>query len=251
MSGSSQSSIGVVIGSYGMPSAVALNIAAIRHFNNPDVPILVHDDCTPAERDPTGYFDQLRSGQHGCDLFRTPAQLGHVTGDISCFIEGLKWANNLNLKYLVKFSQRFIFTTRDWLKTCKAEADSENTITASQPSYIGGIRPWGTDGIRTECVLMRVDEWCKPTVFEALRAYPATPEKSVKSVAETVVHPGKPVDRWRIFGPDKARKRYGVLWHDCNNESDYQALARNLNVDLTGFSSAGWNHLLGDKWKLF
>lgn len=239
--------IGVVVGSFGMPSAVQLNVAAIRHFNGNNIPILVHDDSTPPARDPCGYFQQ----KHDFDFYSTPHQLGHIPGDISCFTTGLEWAERLGLKYLVKLSQRFLFTKRDWLAARSKESEEFGIITASQNNAIHGIRPWGYDGIRTECVMMRVQDWCRPAVFEALRAFPATPEHSIAEVARKHVHPHLPIARWRAFGPDKAVKRDGVLWHDANPDADYQALAVELGVNIPGYSSAGWNHLLGAKWKLF
>ena len=240
--------IGVVIGSFGMPAAVALNIAAIRQFNGPDVPILVHDDSTPPDRDSHCFFHKKHSE---FELYRTPKQLGHVPGDISCFVEGLKWANERGLKYLVKLSQRFIFTQQNWLTKSAEECEELGIITLTQSNAIHGIRPWGYDGIRSECVLMQVKSWNRLEVIQALKSYPATPEHSVAEVARKHVHPQVPIGRWRMFGPDKAAKRNDVLWHDANSDDDYQALAEKLAVDMAGFSSAGWNHLLGTAWKLF
>ena len=239
--------IGVVIGSFGMPSAVALNVAAIHYFNNPSIPVLVHDDSTPPDRDPCGYF--LRK-HDGFELYRTPGQMGHVTGDIHCFIHGLKWAREKGLKYLVKISQRFIFIEQDWLLKAVKQADSEQAITLSQPAAHYGVWPWGKNSIRTECVLMRVEEWSRPEIFEAILSHHVTPELSIRIVAEMNVHPGKPIGRLRLFGPSKSERRQGLLWHDSNSPEEYQAIGKRLNVETEGYHNHGWVHVLGHQYRI-
>jgi hypothetical protein len=236
--------IGIVIGSYGMPSTVALNIAAIKHFNNQHVPILVHDDCTPA----TLPFPPFPSD---VDFYRTPSPLGHIGGDLSAFITGLEWAKSLNLKYLLKLSQRFIFTQTEWVARSLNQADAERAITMGQPPAFGGKSPWPrAAAIRSECVLMRVDAWAREEVYLALRVYPHTPEMSIRGIAETMVHPGRSMGRWRQFGPDKAQRRVGVLWHDADPEEAYHQLAQSLGVSLEGYHNAGWRVALGHDYKM-
>jgi hypothetical protein len=235
-------SIGVVIGSYGMPSCVALNIAAIMHSNPWDVPILVHDDCTPVTRDPTGFF---RQEPEGYELYRTPRQLGHVAGDVSCFVNGLKWAERRKLEYVVKVSQRFVMYQFDWLNAAVRQAQEDGAITLAQVAAHGAYRPWGYDGIRTECVVMRTADWNRPEIYQFVEDARVTPEVTFKVAAE--LHVGK-MARWRAVPADKAEKRSGILWHDSNPESDYAALADKLGVLLKGYSNAAWRILLGNRY---
>lgn len=239
--------IGVVIGSFGMPSAVALNVAAIRNFNKTRIPILVHDDFTQNDRDPDGY---LLNVNEEFELIKSERQLGHIAGDIRCFIRGLKWARRMGLKYLVKLSQRFIFTSNEWCASAVVYAERENVITASQIAYSNAAAPWGSGSTRTECVMFRVDDWARDAVYEALEGYHATPELSVRNVAESVVHPERKVDRWRAFGPDKSKKRVGVLWHDANGEGEYRALAETLGCKFGWYTNLGWPTLLGHSYKM-
>lgn len=237
--------IGVVIGSYGMPSVVKLNVASIL-ANNPDARILVYDDATPHDRDPTGFF---RQAPVDFELHRASESHGHIGGDIRAFTTGLEWAASHGLKYLVKLSQRFIIHSPMWMKQTVQFAETENVVTASQKAMHSGIRPWGHDGIRTECMLLRVADWARPEVIEMLLKISLTPEVWLRKTAEELVHPGKPVDRWRIYGPDKNHKRTGILWHDANPESEYHDLARKLGVNLVNYSNAGWPQLLGPAYR--
>lgn len=237
--------IGVVIGSYGMPSAVELNIAAIR-ASNPDARILVYDDATPLKRDPTGFLLQVPVG---FELHRARKSHGHIGGDIRAFTTGLQWAASIGLKYLVKLSQRFIIHSPMWMKQTMQFAEKENVITASQKAMYSAIRPWGHEGIRTECMLLRVADWSRPEVIKMLLDISLTPEMWLRKTAEELVHPGKPVDRWRLYGPDKHQKRAGILWHDANPESEYHDLAQKLGVNLTNYSNAGWPQMLGPAYR--
>lgn len=247
--------IGVVIGSFGMPSVVALNVAAIR-ASNPDARILVYDDATPSERDPTGFFQRqsTHTGQSthadGFEFHQACVSHGHIGGDVRAFTTGLQWASSLGLKYLVKLSQRFIIhAPPGWLaRTCHF-AETEQVITASQKAMHGSIRPWGDEGIRTECMLLRVADWARPEVLKRLLAISLTPEVWLRKTAEELMHPGKPITRWRLYGPDKNQRRTGILWHDANTEEEYHALAKSLGVKLEGYSNAGWNVLLGSNYR--
>jgi hypothetical protein len=234
--------LGIVIGSYGMPSTVALNVSAIRHFNCERVPILVHDDCTPS------LFPSLPAN---VDLSRTPSPQGHIAGDVSAFITGLEWAKSHNLSYLVKLSQRFIFTQPEWVARSLQQAEAEGAITMGQPPAFGGKSPWPRAcAIRSECVLMRVDAWARDDVYQALRQYPHTPEMSIRGVAASLVHPGQSMVRWRQFGPDKVQRRHDVLWHDADPEEAYHHLAQALGVSLEGYHNAGWRVKLGHEYKM-
>lgn len=239
--------IGVAIGSFGMPSAVALNVAAIRHFNKARIPIIVHDDFTQSDRDPEGF---LASPNDQFDLIKTDRVHGHIAGDIQCFLAGLKWAKCLGLSYLVKLSQRFIITTPEWCNSTISYAEKEAIVTASQRAASNHLAPWGSVGVRTECVLMQVESWARQDVYDALLGYHATLELSLPGTAEKYVHPGRPIDRWRIFNPDKQKKRKGILWHDANPESEYRQLAAQLGCQFENYTNAGWPAILGHAYKM-
>lgn len=236
---------GVVIGSYGMPGAVELNIAAIRATCGPCVPILVYDDHTPLEEG----GDRIRTIPYrysGVELLVSDQNHGHANGDVQAFRAGLEWANAYCLSILVKFSQRFIITDHDWLEQDATAMISGGHDIYTQKAYHLQLK----FRMRTECVMMNVSR-CWPMAHAMSDRIGCSAEDAVANWSEQY---GLRVGRWARIPPDRFEKVPGLLWHNSDSNDDYndqatgyRELAARLGVDLgQEFSGAGW-HVIA--WK--
>jgi len=94
---------GIVIGTYGTPQFIHLQLANIRKLE-PDVPVLVVDDNSP---DQDAISDLCR--QYGAEFICNPKRYEHWQGDLNVYIQGLQWAKRNNIDLLLKLSRRRIF----------------------------------------------------------------------------------------------------------------------------------------------
>lgn len=230
---------GVVIGSYGMPGVVELNIACIRAACGPDVPILISDDCTP-QGEGLERLQGLPDKWDGVQLRSTERNMGHARGDVITFRTGLLWAVEKGLDYLVKFSQRFILTTSNWLSDDCWYMYTNGIRLMSQPAYHLHMH----FPMRTECVIMNV-----PAAVPVIRTL-----KDCQTAAEHHIHwafnqQGIRMERWPRIPPDRFHRYQGIVWHnsdanDTYGESHkaYEDLAARHGIDLgPEFSGAGWH----------
>lgn len=231
---------GVVIGSYGMPGVVELNVSAIRHTCGP-VPILIADDCTP-ESEGRARLACIAE-KWGTDLVISEKNNGHARGDVIAFQRGIEWAMELGLDVLAKFSQRFILTATGWLQNDGEWLIREQHHVASQAAHhLGMFFP-----MRTEAVLMAV-----ASAKQAL-SYIGKP---CITAAESHIHAafsftGMEMARWQRIPPDRFHHYRNVIWHNSSSNDTYgdkstakayYDLADDLGVDLgQEFSGAGWH----------
>ncbi len=230
---------GIVIGSYGMPGAVELNIAAIRHTCG-DVPILVYDDATPCQEGGQR-IQTIPDRYSGVNLYISPQNHGHANGDLQAFRRGLEWASVRGLRRLVKFSQRFIITDQGWLRNDGDRMAGLGYDVYSQPAYHLNLY----FRMRTECVMMDVGR-CWPMVELLKNPVGCSAEDAVSNYADQL---GLNVGRWARIPPDRFARQPGILWHNANSDDNYEnpspeyrELAERLDVDLgSEFSGAGWH----------
>lgn len=231
---------GVVIGSYGMPGVVELGIAAIRSTCGPDVPILVHDDATPFGEGRERILSIPRRHK-GVELFVSTTSKGHANGDLQAFRRGLEWADQLKLKTLAKFSQRFILTTPGWLEQDSLAMIESGVALLSQKAYHLHM----TFAMRTEAVLMNVAK-CLPMVEDMRTRIAVSTEDQMRFLANK--H-NLTQGRWERIPPDRFQPATGVIWHNSEANDEYNGparayhdLAERLGVDLgPEFSGAGWH----------
>lgn len=99
--------IGVVIGTYGSVPYVDLQLHYLKNVNGFNK-ILVHDDCSDKQ-------EELKAlcKAYNVDFYTTERQqfnfngIGSV-GDLHAFYQGLLWAKQNNIEFLIKFTEDFI-----------------------------------------------------------------------------------------------------------------------------------------------
>jgi SAM-dependent methyltransferase len=95
-------SVGLVIGSYGMPAYIHLQLEAWKRFY-PTIPLLVHDDLSSASE---RIADLCQT--YGASYYRTKQREGHQEGDLSACIKGLEFGRDRELDIIVKFSRTLV-----------------------------------------------------------------------------------------------------------------------------------------------
>ena len=149
----------LVIGTFASTAYIHLQLEARRRLY-PEVPLLVHDDASPAAE-----ILQALCGAYGAGFIRTPLRLPPCKGDLSAFARGLDWARGLGADVLVKLSRRFIPLT-DWRPSLAALAGRMERGLSARSSgcrLAGGIsrRKWW-DPARMQAV---VDQFAGRILF--------------------------------------------------------------------------------------
>lgn len=250
--------IGLCIATHGSPSYVALGLEALKR-NEPDCRVLIHDDSSD---------DKLKlmllAEQYGADFVSTLARLVPTVGDLSAFVEALRWGEREGLDIVVKCSRRFIINRR-WCDGLRELMHSLQYATACAPCSTYGF------GYRSELVAMAVRPWidsgAMAKMAEAVRInqrYDSLPEAYDHHRARDVhrwVHPRgeehshasnanhPDVDYlvrsensfqrpdnyaayawWPLMGLARQAPVDGTLWHDIAQPHDYHRLSDEFDL---------------------
>jgi hypothetical protein len=237
---------GVVVGSYGWPRLVELQINVIRHTCGP-VPVLVSDDCSPGfgpPVEPGGKFDRL---QEACarypdvTLWPNVERIGHTGGDVAAYWKGLQWAHARGLRVLAKLSQRFLLARSRWLQ------DGARTLLESElPLATQRCRGREVFDLRTEAMLVDVTQWYRPDVLGRLlpRRYAGT-GKLAEAVLQEALGDclGGIFWPWDVYTEERYHATPGVVWHTANTPGDYRDLAALFGLGLDAdFTTDGWQN---------
>lgn len=253
--------IGMVIGTYASIPYVHLGLEALRR-HEPLVRVLVHDDCSPKA-------DELRElcGAYGADFISLDYRHAPTVGDLSAFVEGLRWGKANGLDIVVKNSRRMIWN-KPWV------AGLQELAHCTQYATYTGACSWFGFGHRSECVAMHVPSWIDSGAFammehtaNANQPFASLPEawhhwraRDVHKFVHPVVaeHMGPngvhiadcdfvtrhesyyPVSgncdgfqQWPALGLHRGQRIPGLLWHDSHSFSDYADLAAEFGLPYT------------------
>lgn len=240
--------VGISIGSYGMPGIIELQAAAIR-ANCGDIPIIVSDDHTEEAGD-DGMEKKIRILDI-CEKYdliyreTAPVRVGHAGGDLGSFHHGLTYAASKGIEYWLKLSQRFIVDRPMFVQKCAAILKAHQQHTMSQVHQNHGQFYFA---MRTEFVLMEVARWHRPDIMAKLTPRP------LGRAAEDIVHDcvntiGGSFFSSTLFTAERSKKHEGVLWYEADGPEGYQRLAEKYGVNLgAGFHAGGSVHSPGFKW---
>jgi len=248
---------GVVIGSYGLPNLIALQVAMIRDHCG-SVPILIVDDCsdgyghTPSPSSVCGKLRAIAVKNENVFLFQHPTRFGHASGDLSKLWTGLQWAKVHGLKVLAALSQRFLIDRKKWLQDGAKALVASGLPVSSQPCNGRETFP-----MRTEAMLLDVEKWHTPAILDHLMPRQVAALAGQWGVAAEIVvwddvrdRLGGKMHSWGILNQDRYNKHPGIVWHCCNSVSDYAALAKRYSLELdAGFTTAGWRQHQGKAYK--
>lgn len=243
---------GVVIGSYNLPKLVALQVRLIREHNGPNTPILICDDCSPGtERTPrpgTIFHElcELACANPGVTLWSNPERYGHAGGDLTSYYVGLQWAAVHKLKYMVKLSQRLLIDIPGWLEEAAKGMAASWQATGCNACSEGH----STFPLRTEAIILDVEQWHRPDVLDHLRPRP------VSGVAAEIIlwddmhdRVGVGMWRWPIMNTRREERCPGVIWHCSHGWGDYQNIAKRFGLPLDAhFTTAGWQGQANYMW---
>lgn len=232
---------GLVIATFGSAPYVHLQLALARRFA-PRMPILVHDDASGDPRLP------LLCARYGAAFESTPRRLGHVPGDMTAFVAGLRWAAQIGLRNVVKFSRRWVPLV-PWVGALEKLMAESGWATANARCLHHGF------GFRSECVAMRVESWNRAAVIEHLTRHieatsslaPEVTAPHTGVLVEAVIHQcaalaAAPLsDRaaawekenpplpgcgnyavWPLMGESRVAPRHDVLWHEWTRAHEYR-----------------------------
>jgi hypothetical protein len=234
---------GVVVGSYGWPRLVELQIRLIRDTCGP-VPILISDDCSPGfgERvvpgSPYAQLQAVCARHEGVTLWPNVARIGHTGGDVAAFWKGLLWAEARGLRVLAKLSQRFLLDRPRWLHDGAREL-----LMSGLPLATRRCRGVERFDLRTEACLLNVAHWHRPEILCALtprrQGFALTAEALLHQIL--VNHCGGVFWPWDVYGEDRYERHPGVVWHCSDPPAAYRRLAERFGLALdANFHTSGW-----------
>lgn len=247
---------GVVIGTYGYPNLVALQVHLIRK-HNPGIPILLVDDnsdgttMTPVDDTNFGKLCKLSRDYKDVTVWSNPTRLGHASGELSCYFMGIQWANALGLDVLIKLSFRFIFDKPNWVQEWLNDFWKSGWATSSRKCREGS----SFFEIRSECMAMDVKKWNQPAILDHLRPRPLSLVDGKWGVAAENLLWDDIRDRLdgqlhncKFMNEDRFCTNPNILWHCCNSQEEYKALFEREGFELDpDFSIIGWVHKPGYK----
>ncbi|MBI2968498.1 MAG: hypothetical protein HYY40_11900 [Bacteroidetes bacterium] len=228
--------IGLVIGTYSAVPYIHLHLES-RKRNYPEIPILVHDDCSHNKQK----LIELCK-EYGADFVSTTQRSVPTLGDISAFVRGLEWANKQGFDVLVKMSRRFV-PKSGWT------AELINLVQTGHHTFSNVTRSFNF-GFRTECIGMKVKDWLQDIAINNLTK---TLNNNVEVFVEGHIHNiarelnklnkkaqswdivnNRPPEAnafaiWSFMGDDRCVQYPGFLWHDSHLPGDYYDLANQWN----------------------
>lgn len=222
-----------MIGLYGPQAAAlaALQLVALRRWAG-GVPVLLADDCSV---DREGLCAVARA--HRADLWSNARRFGHVSGDLSVFHKGLTWARGRGLRYLVKLSQRFLWTLDGWLTAAVGTLEASGLPLLAR--RCAGRETWP---LRTESVVLDVWAWTRPAALHALTPRPLG--RATEHALHDALHDhcGGLYWPWLALPVDRYGPHQGAVWHCSHPPAAYAALARDLGVKWSGGEvyTGGW-----------
>jgi hypothetical protein len=254
--------IGICICTHASIPYVHLGLEALRR-NEPDVPVLIHDDCS---KDYAAL--EALAARYGASIVSTVSRRVRTVGDLSGFVEALRWGAANRLDVAIKCSRRMILN-KPW--SVELGALMHNT---QMPTATGACGYWQW-GFRAELVAMHIPSWMDCGAFammeEAVRRneeYAGLPEAYDHDRAKEAyrwLHPADDsVSRWTqrdhpecdftvryektfthnenhdgfvpwlsVMGLHRNQRVPGVLWHDNASPIDYAMLAQSFGLSYT------------------
>ena len=233
----SPAGVGIVVGCYGLPGLARLQVRMIRATCG-QVPILLADDGSGRDAE----FEAIADTEPDVTFWPSDVRRGHYAGDLSVYWKGLQWGHTRGFRWLVKLSQRFLWTQPGWLAEAVEMWERSGTATLMQRCMDsgGGKLPSPVNlFVRTECMAFDVGAWI-PHFREFDQQRLGNPTELY--VWDLVCrHFGERFAEWPGLTVDRYAETPGTVWHGSHNEQPYRELADRFRVTLDAeFSTDGW-----------
>jgi hypothetical protein len=234
--------VGVVIGTFAAVPYVHLSLATLRK-HEPDIRIMVHDDCSPAGNKLKELCEQYGAAYYSLSFRHEP-----TVGDLSALVNACTWSYDNNCKIGIKLSRRYIIN-RPFVSGLQ-----ELFYNMQIPTVCGACATFGF-GYRSECVAMWTPSWIASGLVEEMKntvslnkQYSGLPEGWYHEKARKVYEFSKNEMRkkydnfypipdtraafteWPLMGLGRGQKTQNILWHDSHTAKDYWELSQQLNL---------------------
>lgn len=213
------SSIGVVIGSYLMPSAVELQVRMLRHLCGP-LPILIADDCGGAPHETA--VRAIADAYDDVTFWGSMRRHGHFMGDVLAMWRGLCWARSRDLKVVIKLSQRLFIDLPFW-----AQQISGDLLVAQHGL---AVAPDADYRCRTEAVAFQCANWTEAAVARLADYRGGLVEHFI---ADLSVELFGAMPLWfRVLTANRDTEIPGIYWRAFGSDIDYEQLANAYGLGL-------------------
>ena len=248
-------SVGIVIGTFAAVPYIHLALECRKRFYG-NVPLLLNDDGSPE-----GPNLRHLCRHYDADFTTNSVRKRRTVGDISAFVNGLKWAADRGLDVLAKLSRRFV-PLYNWIP------DLQQLAWKTQYATYSNECRYFQYGFRTECIAMHVGSWRHAPAFDRMQALVCSNESTfvegyVHNLAREIHQHNCKANReyeqryprspekdafglWELTGVDRTIRRAEVLWHDCDSSIDYARVARLLGLAYSAIDFEDANHGHGD-----
>ncbi len=212
--------------------AVEMNLAVLRGTCGPDVKILVCDDASPA-----GSRRRYRElcEEYGADFSTNRTRMGHSSGDMIVYHKAIRWARRHRLQTVTKLSHRMVIDLPNWV-----QEDSRALIASGFATQAQMLANFRLEQIRTECVMMVVDRWCRARVLEHYhpRPIPYWNETHTFLAISRFVDPQAPYPHFLPWGKlafHRGNDHPPVFFREMQGDAEslFRALARRYGVELS------------------
>jgi glycosyltransferase involved in cell wall biosynthesis len=198
---------GIVIGTFGSPAYISLQLESIKRFT-PNTNVLLHDDCSNNPR------LKLIAEHYNIDFTSTSQHLQHRNGDARVFAAGLRWAQQNKLDYLVKISRRFI-PVKNWVSSfCEGFGHMTIAKINEMPQ------------IQTQFIGLEVSKWLPLlSTFDSYNANP-TMERLIGALSTDTV-------AWNFLADSGFQNNGNYLWWPFTTPAQYCKQAHIWNLDCS------------------
>lgn len=197
----------VVLGCYYFPCCAVANLQLIKRHNGENTPILLAGDSGPRKAKKHQY-NQINNVEKRFNRNR----LGHRSGDLSVFYNGLLWAKENGFKTVAKISQRYWINKPNWL-----QEQSEKLLESDYP--ISGTYN------RTEAVILAVDRLDFNFFKPVGRMKEWTEVYFWRKFRDNYL-------KWDIVTENREEPHPDVICKMSNSIEDYKRVADELGVEL-------------------
>jgi hypothetical protein len=252
-------SVGIVLATHGSLPYLRLHLECLKK-HEPNVRVLIHDDSSEQEA-------ELRAlaKDYGAFFVSTPYRLAPTVGDLSAFVEGLRWGEREGLDVVVKCSRRFVID-KPWSVGLVELMHNTGYATATAPCAHFSF------GFRSELTAFHVKSWIDAGAMDQMAGavaanvlYSSLPEayyherarevhRFIHPIASCIADTSNPqcdyllrseqfyarstqydgyAIWWNVLGLSRMNIVPNVYWHDIHTPNDMAELAMRYGLPYT------------------